>query len=278
MLTLLVISAVLGQAPGQTACRSVHLAYPAPRGVAFYNEVTVDRSAPGSYFMVCGWGDGYFGIQELSSGKKVVIFSVWEPSKTNRPQDVAEDARVRLVEQGDGVNIGRFGGEGTGGRSLFEFDWQPGTTYRCFVTAKIDGPRTEYAGYFYLPETRKWKHLVTFSTPNGGRPLGDYYSFIEDFVRNGKTARQVHEARFGNSWIRKADGAWEPLLKARFTADGNPAMNIDAGLRDDRFFLMTGGDTQNRNTPLDKTIERPLVRAAEVPGDLPESPFKAFQK
>ena len=35
------------------ACRSVHLSYPAPDGVAFYNEVAVEKSAVGSYFMVC---------------------------------------------------------------------------------------------------------------------------------------------------------------------------------------------------------------------------------
>src|SRR5262249_46367966 len=42
------------------ACRSVHLGYPAPEGTAFYNEVTVEASAPGTYFMVCGWSKGYF--------------------------------------------------------------------------------------------------------------------------------------------------------------------------------------------------------------------------
>ena len=46
------------------ACRSVHLGYPAAEGVSFYNEVTVEKSADGTYFMVCGWSKGYFGIQE----------------------------------------------------------------------------------------------------------------------------------------------------------------------------------------------------------------------
>ncbi|HVJ69767.1 MAG TPA: DUF5077 domain-containing protein, partial [Caulifigura sp.] len=46
------------------ACRSVHLGFSAMEPVAFYNEVTVQSSAPGTYFMVCGWSRGYFGIQE----------------------------------------------------------------------------------------------------------------------------------------------------------------------------------------------------------------------
>lgn len=48
----LVLSALAAVAPADErlkgiACRSVHLAYTAPEGVAFYNEVAVDRSAEG---------------------------------------------------------------------------------------------------------------------------------------------------------------------------------------------------------------------------------------
>src|SRR5206468_1684187 len=77
--------------PRQMASRSVHLWYRAPEGCAFHNELTVDRSAAGSYFMACGFNMGYFGIQELGNGKKVVLFSVWEPGKQNNAKDVAED-------------------------------------------------------------------------------------------------------------------------------------------------------------------------------------------
>ena len=45
------------------ACRSVHLGYPAPEGTAFYNEADVEKTSEGTYFMVCGWSKGYFGIQ-----------------------------------------------------------------------------------------------------------------------------------------------------------------------------------------------------------------------
>ncbi len=62
--------------PPPRAARSVHLGYPAPQATAFYNELTVERSTPGSYFMACGFSHGYFGIQELADGKKVAIFSV----------------------------------------------------------------------------------------------------------------------------------------------------------------------------------------------------------
>ena len=61
------------------ACRSVHLFYPAPEGVAFYTEMKVEKSSRGTYFMAAGFNMGYYGIQELYNGKKLLIFSVWDP-------------------------------------------------------------------------------------------------------------------------------------------------------------------------------------------------------
>ena len=52
------------ESPEVKACRSVHLFYPAPDSIAFYNEVTVEKSEPGTYFMVNGFSMGYFGIQD----------------------------------------------------------------------------------------------------------------------------------------------------------------------------------------------------------------------
>ncbi|MFN0053866.1 MAG: DUF3472 domain-containing protein [Planctomycetales bacterium] len=239
------------------ACRSVHLGYPAPEGFAFYNELTVDQSAPGTYFMACGFNLGYFGIQELPDGKKLVIFSVWDPGAQDDPNQVDPEKRVKLLFRGEGVRVGRFGNEGTGGQSFFDYDWKLGTTYRFFVTARPDGERTEFGGYLFVPEQNSWKHLVTFSTLSEGRGLRGCYSFIEDFQRNRVSTTQVRRARFGNGWIQKSDGEWIALTQARFTADSNPVVNINAGLAGDRFFLVTGGETTNSDTPLRELIRRP---------------------
>jgi hypothetical protein len=252
------------------ACRSVHLQYPGPAAAAFYNEVAVATSADGTYFCVCGWDKGYFGIQELASGKKLVIFSVWDPASGEDPKKVPEEKRVKMLHQGDGVRVGRFGNEGTGGQSFFDYEWKAGETYRFLVTEKADGAdRTAYAGYFYLPEKKEWKHLVTFSTITGGKPLGGYYSFVEDFRRNKVSATKVRKAAFGNGWVKPAGGDWVPLLTARFTADSNPVTNIDAGLAGGRFFLATGGDTANANTKLRASVSR-KQGDERPPADLPK--------
>ena len=191
------------------ACRSVHLAYDSPGGTVFVNEVTVEMSAPGTYFCVCGFSKGYFGIQELANGKKLLIFSVWDPTAGDDPSKVDESKRVQLLFKDDEVRVGRFGGEGTGGQSFLDYDWKVGETYRLMVRAKVNGDRTEFSGYFFVPEDGEWKQLVTFSTLGDGKGLGGYYAFIEDFRRNKVSATQARRARFGGGWVKLKDGSWE---------------------------------------------------------------------
>src|SRR4051812_44923687 len=153
------------------AARSVHLAYPLPQGTqadAFYNELTVEKSVPGSYFMACGFSHGYFGIQEQSRGQKVVIFSVWDPTKGDDAKKVPLEQRVEILHHDPEVEVKRFGGEGTGGQSFFKYDGKPNETYRFLVRSKVEDQKTAYSAYFHLPQTKTWKHLVTFRTRTGG--------------------------------------------------------------------------------------------------------------
>ncbi len=246
------------------AARSVHLGYPAPEGTLFYNEATVEESVPGSYFMACGFHRGYFGIQELGDGKKVVLFSVWDPTKGDNPNAVAQEHQVEVLSSGEGVEVSRFGGEGTGGKSMWSYDWKVGNTYKFLVSAKVDGDKTTFAGYFFVPEQHRWQQMATFRTATGGAPLKGYYSFVEDFRRDGKSAEEIRRARFGNGWIQTLTGDWVALRKARFTADGNTQLHINAGVSGESFYLQNGGATKNV-TPLLTVMERPLVGL-----DLPE--------
>jgi hypothetical protein len=249
------------------ACRSVHLGYPAAEAAAFFNEVTVEKSADGTYFMVCGWSKGYFGIQEKADGKKLLLFSVWDPGAQNDQKSVKEDVRVRLLHQGEGVRVGRFGNEGTGGQSFYDYDWKVNETYRFLVTAAADGAtRTAYSGYFFLPEKKEWKHLVTFSTITNGKLLTGYYSFIEDFRRNKISATKEREALFGNGWVFSKEGKWAALDQARFTADNNPVININAATKNGLFYLGTGGEIKNDGTKLKELMSLP--RKDEVPEDV----------
>lgn len=236
------------------AARSVHLGYKAPDAALFYNEVIVEQSQVNSYFCACGFQHGYFGIQERRNDR-VVIFSIWDPGNQDNPNVVEEDKRVQVLYQDPDVYTGRFGNEGTGGQSFLKYDWKPHETYKFLVKATARGERTEYAAFFYINETQEWKHLVTFSTLTNGDLLKGYYSFIEDFRRDIKSAQEVRKAHFGNGWVQTTDGQWISLTKAKFTADGTPLMNINAGPVNNGFFLQTGGHTENK-TPLWSWMER----------------------
>lgn len=259
------------------ACRSVHLAYPAREGAAYYNEMTVEKSAEGTYFMAAGWTKGYFGLQELANGKKLVIFSVWDPTAGDNPANVVEEKRVKLRYSDPAVIVKRFGGEGTGGQSFFDYDWKVGETYRFLVTAKQeDAARTAFSGYFYHNEKKEWKHLVTFSTIVNGNLVMGYYSFVEDFRRNKISTTKERRASYGNGWAKMVNGDWVQLDSARFTADANPVLNIDAGAKDGRFYLATGGDIENTGAKLRDLIPRAKDKVeAKPPADLPkiDDPF-----
>ena len=242
------------------AARSVHLGFPAPEAMDFYNEVTVEESVPGSYFMVCGFKHGYFGIQELSGPEdKVVLFSIWDPGEQNDPNSVPADRRVEVLHNDKDVRVGRFGNEGTGAQSFYKLKWKIGQTYRFCVKATVEKPKTSFAAYLWLDESNEWKHLATFRTQTGGEPLRGLYSFLEDFRRDGRSAKQTRRATFGNGWVKTATGDWVALTKARFTGDSTPLNNIDAGVKDRRFWLATGGDVTNQ-VPLKTLLSWEPVR------------------
>ena len=229
------------------AARSVHLNYPAADGELFYNEMIVEQSTAGSYFMACGWNTGYFGIQELADHRKVVIFSVWDPTKGDDPHTVQPEERVECLYQAPDVRIRRFGGEGTGGQCKGDFAWVSGETNRFVVTATVESNKTAYSGYVWLRREQKWKQLVTFRTRTGGLPLRGLYSFVEDFRRDTKSAQEVRRARFGNGWVKTTKGQWVQLAKARFTASSSAweaPDSIDAGRDGPWYLLATGGDTR----------------------------------
>jgi len=171
------------------AARSVHLAYTAPEGTLFYNEMVVEKSVDGSYFMACGWNTGYFGIQQLnSSTNKVVLFSVWDSARGDDPKAVKAEERVEVLFQGEGVRIKRFGGEGTGGQCMAPFSWELNETNHFLVRAEVEKEKTAYTAWIQRRGAHEWWKLATFRTRTQGRPLSGYYSFVEDFRRDGVSA------------------------------------------------------------------------------------------
>ena len=107
-----------------------------------------------------------------------LIFSLWDQ------QDGSHKAE--LVSKGEGVEVSRFGGEGTGYHALKEVDWHPNEN----IVVQVHANWIEY-WQSWLVECQmsvrgKVHNLATFR--RGGQKLHDHFgfnSFIEDWYQHG---------------------------------------------------------------------------------------------
>ena len=227
---------------------SVHLNYNLPEENIewFYNEIVVPEEGdiPSSYYMACGFGEGYFGIQNNSPYPRRVLFSVWSPYVTDNPSEIPDSLRVTLVKKGANVKTNDFGNEGSGGQSYMHYEWKPGERCRFLMGVKPDGKgNTVYTAYFFDNAKNKWSLVASFRRPNTSTWYTHAYSFLENF--DPVMGYINRKAYYDNQWARTTDGRWIPITKVRFTCDatGRQKMRQDytGGLDGKRFFLSMGG-------------------------------------
>ena len=227
---------------------SVHLGYTLPKEDVewFYNEVIVPKEGdiPSSYYMACGFSEGYFGMQNNTPQKRKVLFSVWSPFVTDNPADIPDSLRVALVKKGANTVIKDFGNEGSGGQSFIHYDWKPGERCRFLMGVRPDGKgSTVYTAYFYDNHKNKWTLVASFRRPKTSTWYKGAHSFLENY--NPVMGYINRKAYYTNQWARTTDGRWVPLTKARFTccATGTQKMRFDytGGVEGDKFFLSMGG-------------------------------------
>ena len=227
---------------------SVHLNYSLPEENIewFYNEIVVPEEGdiPSSYYMACGFGEGYFGIQNNSPHPRRVLFSVWSPYVTDNPSEIPDSLRVTLVKKGANVKTNDFGNEGSGGQSYMHYEWKPGERCRFLMGVKPDGQgNTVYTAYFFDNAKNKWSLVASFRRPNTSTWYTHAYSFLENF--DPVMGYINRKAYYDNQWARTTDGRWIPVTKVRFTCDatGRQKMRQDytGGLEGKQFFLSMGG-------------------------------------
>lgn len=244
---------------------SVHLTYSLPQDKDFkwfYSEIEVPegQDPAGSYFMANGFAEGYFGIQVNSATERRVLFSVWSPFKTDRPSEIPETEKIRLLKKGEGVYTGEFGNEGSGGQSYFRYPWRAGTTYRFLNSVEPDGKgNTIYTAYFFAPEAGQWKLIASFLRPKTNTWYKRPHSFLENFLdTKGYLGRS---AFYKNQWARDTDGNWVELDQARFTGDDIARRGYRAdrsgGQDQHRFFLRNGGFFDD-TVALGTSFKRPI--------------------
>ena len=111
--------------------------------------------------------------------------------------------------------------------------------------------KSTYAAYFASCPGAAWCHLATFRVA-GGKPFDHgFYSFVEDFKRDTRSASYEREAEFGPACFQVQDetrggASWFGACQTKFTASSaefERKDNIDcvSGLHSGTRVLCTGG-------------------------------------
>jgi hypothetical protein len=133
--------------------------------------------------------------------------------------------------------VERFGGEGTGWKSMWNFHWDEHKPYKLLVKLIQHEKASDYDAWFFNFEKYQWKHLATFQYPI--KKDFDYLmSFIEDFAG---TADKYRAYSLFNARQRSvSDKRWHSFPFAEYYVNGdNP--NCDGTVQHNKFKIETGG-------------------------------------
>jgi hypothetical protein len=198
-----------------------------------YGIITVLATHPGIYYCGANWhpgepAGGYCGIQDNNAQERRTIFSIWDTSPQLHPKTTEADPDTMY---------GRFGGEGEGGHTHMVWPWKVGETFHFFVHKQMgrDGKSTNARYYILDHRARRWRHVATINSPNGGQRSvatigGSLNSFLENFAGRDKDLPKVAIYRL---WLGPSlelmqpltraggDGVWGELGDAYFLAEGS---------------------------------------------------------
>lgn len=204
---------------GINAASSVHLNWDGARGEvkAIKVQCKVLQSAAGSYFSLIGFNGGYIGVQdvETSAGRfPRCIFSLWDRAGNPSARYVGADVRVE-----------RFSGEGEGMKMMDDtFGWTVGVPVSCVVVQVPSGSGRLYGGF--VNNGTGWKHIGSIHV-DGADAFGGFYSFVEDFKRDGGFANEVRAGGFDDVWLMCRAHRWYPATGCTFTQSTAPNESLE---------------------------------------------------
>jgi len=244
-----------GQCKARTC--SIHFNYMRPAGARtpswYFNQFKPTSTSDATFFAMSTTGYGYAGIQTVSKDPSVdkdrlVLCSIWDQS----------NGRAKMEKCGAGVVCMGFGGEGTGAKAKWYFDWQLGKNYAFMLHRRDAGNgRIEHTCWFYAEELESshpggWKHIATATSgANGyGTTFADSGSFLEQWTH--AHSDESRQADYGPAFYKNEDGEWLQAKKTRFSLAYLPERvkaqlvridHVSAGLSaaTKRLFMQTGG-------------------------------------
>lgn len=225
------------------AAPSIHMNMSAPAGNMeyFYTEVTIPEGGDPlyCYYMTSGNSLGYAGIQTNSPTERRFLFSIWAAIEESDPAALKEKYNPKIVRVCDqpeyrpGIYYKVFGGEGTGGQSYLNVNWETGKTYKVLLRIRphpdqVRFPNSTLAKAWFH-NGKEWMFMCEWRRQElqpGDKdtvtPKGPYWytgasHFVEDF--NGQQGHLPHTAYYSNHWFITDKGQYVEPTGYIFTGD-----------------------------------------------------------
>lgn len=239
---------------------SIHFNYQRPSGARepswFYNEVKPTSTSSSSFFAAATTSYGYAGLQTIwkdttRAKDRAVICSIWDQSTGN----------AKMEKCGSGVYCTGFGGEGTGAKAMWYFDWSVGKHHAFMMHRKDAGNgRIEHACWFYAEELETtypggWKHIATVTSGRNwaGSTFRDSGSFVEQWTH--QYSNEKRQSELGPAYYKNEEGAWHQSRTTKFSSYYDQSRLRAGTVRCDhvsagqapgtrRLFMATGGTRQ----------------------------------
>jgi Domain of unknown function (DUF3472)/Domain of unknown function (DUF5077) len=252
---------------------SVHIRYDHPSPdqtyLAYYNEIRVEKSVKHTYFCTVGFDVGYFGIQDHGSGH-LAIFSVWDKGGgKNDSSAVAKADQTEVIFSNRKAESSRFGGEGSGAKTMMPYPWEIGKTYAFLVALTPLDQGTIYTAWI-SEKGGEWQKIASYRTVMTQKEIRGFYSFIEDYVRNGETGQAARLAFYPRHGAMTSRGKWQFITDGSGTIADDLLQNGHSGVKNDQFFSQSGADTADYGTqPKDFSVKKPAgqFKIDPLPGD-----------
>ncbi len=204
-----------------------------------YQEVMMPKKwvQTNTYLMTLGITGGYMGIQ--MAGRTVngddtrpetwvpqALFSIWDDGDTDLTPNLPDYLKAGALAHGPGIEINRFGAEGTGCQSMHRApaDWEPGdwVSFLCCarpeeisVTLKdqqgndsiIKYPCSILSAWYKTIDDPEWNYLATIRHAGESHYWKTWYSFLELWADTG--GELFRRAYWRNNYQRSiGSGKW----------------------------------------------------------------------
>ena len=141
----------------------------------------------------------------------------------------------------------RFGGEGSGAKTMMPFAWETGKTYSFIVLLTPLKKGTIYTAWIG-EKGKPWQKIASYKTVMTKKNIRGFYSFIEDYARNGKTGQKPRLAYYPIQGVMTSAGKWQQIKNGSGTIADDVIQNGHSGVNKNMFFSQSGAETKDYNT------------------------------